>query len=244
MNIKTLSALLILSCSVNSFSMEIPESHKKILEEMGLPLPGSGIKLVPRATMGLPADILERGKKDEKQLSRLGYVVDKSPRAQELLTFKEHAAVQFNLYADNNREQSTHLRQSINDLRLGFDYKTIPDSLVYEKIAYSPQGGFHDNGWSGVVEFFQSLEGSICAYAESNLSESHAAAELAMEDVKYSINNKPTLNTIRGTKSQGFVYKMKWFDNEAFHELECANKEYTKDIANSLIELANQIDLR
>lgn len=111
-------------------------------------------------------------------------------------------------------------------------------------IGATPQGSFHEeaNGWSGVAQFFDAKNIGSCSYSVMNVKVSGTSAQLAMEDVVYDINNKPTIILAEGNKNSGFLYKVEWYDDENFHELECANQNYSKQINQAVIELAKQID--
>ena len=240
---KKLLAVLLLAPIV-SFSAidDLKEERMKILSDLGLPLPDSGIKLVPRAVFGLTEDEIKKGILEEQQMKTKGYIEEYSPRPMELIHFKEHAKLQFKQYANVSNEASTHLRSSIKDLKLGFKFKGVPKGIVTNFIGIVPQGGFQQEGWSGAVQFFESKKIGTCAYAEMNVAISHTATEIALEDATYIINGKLSLVEVRGNKSSGFDYKVRWFDDIAFHELECANMKYSTDTTNAVIALANTID--
>ncbi len=248
----TKNIILVLLCafSINCFAEEIPENHKKILEELGLTVPGSGIKLVPRSMLNLSEDQLKSGEKAEKERKKLGYAVVYTNRPIELINFHNYAKTQFKLYEDNERATSTHLRKNINDLKLAFKFKGVPEgnSLAsagtVTMLGIAPKGGFHEEkgGWSGAGQFFDAKNIGSCAYSVMNVKASNTAARLAIEDVTYDINNKVTISFVEGNKNSGFLYKVEWYDNDNFHELECANMKYSPEINRSVIELANRID--
>ena len=75
-----------------------------------------------------------------------------------------------------------------------------------------------------------------------NVKASGTSALLAMEDVVYDVNNKATIVLVEGSEKSGFIYKVEWYDNENFHELECANMKYSADINDAVVELAKKID--
>jgi len=220
------------------------KENMKMLAEMGLPLPDSGIKIVPRAMMGLPQEIIDKGIRDEQSIKENGYISEDTVRPMELINFKAHALDEYKQYKNNNKVSSTHIRNNIKDLKLGFEFKGIPSHIDIETIGFVPQGSFDEEsgGWSGVVQFFNKKDIGTCAYAIRSVKVSHTAAELAMEDVTYDINNKATLKKVHGNKDSGFVYKIEWFDTDNFHALECANKNYSVENAAQVITLAQQID--
>ncbi len=229
---------------VISFSAidDLKEERMKILSELGLPLPDSGIKLVPRSSFGLNADEIKQGIHEEEEMKTKGYIEAITSRPKELIYFKEHAKSEMQQYKNVSRETSTHIRASINDLKLGFKFKGIPPSLAVNTIGIVPQGGFHPEGWSGAVQFFEAKDIGTCAYAQMSVAVSHTAIEIALEDADYRINNKLTLIEVRGSKDSGFDYKIRWFDDVSFHELECANMNYSDDTTQKVIGLAEQID--
>lgn len=164
-------------------------------------------------------------------------------------TWRAHA-IHFKLYAGNTRATSTHLRQQIKDLKLAFNFKGVPQGNTLAAagnitlLGVAPQGGFHEDkgGWSGAAQYFDAKSIGSCSYGVMNVKASNTAAELAIEDVTYSVNNKPTIITVEGNKVSGFLYKVDWYDDKNFHELECANMKYSSDKTNSVIGLAYQID--
>jgi len=111
-------------------------------------------------------------------------------------------------------------------------------------IGVAPQGAFHEEsgGWSGVAQFFDVKNIGSCSYGVMNVKASGISALLAMEDVVYDVNNKATIILVEGCEKSGFIYKVEWYDNENFHELECANMEYSADINDAVVELAKKID--
>lgn len=249
MKIKLLT-LSLLSFSAYSASTITAEQLKidqqnsiKMLTGLGLPLPDSGIKLVPRAMLDLPPKILEQGQRDEESIRKYGYILENTVRPMELIHFKQHALQELNQYAGNTNAASTHLRSTVKALKLGFAFKGI-NVAGMKNIGFVPQGSFHEEvgGWSGAVQFFDAPAIGTCAYAIRNVKVSHTAAELALEDVTYDVNSKATIKEIRGNKGSGFVYKVDWYDPENFHELECANKSYSKELNNAVITLAQTID--
>jgi hypothetical protein len=150
--------------------------------------------------------------------------------------------LEFKQFSNNKSETSTHTRPNINELKLGFLPKILPKSLITNYIGVAPQGGFNSEGWSGVSQFFEKKGVGVCVYSQNNLKISHAAAELAIEGVDYTVNNKPTISIIRGSKNAGFIYTIKWYDDENFHELECASMKYSPKANSIVIEVAKEID--
>lgn len=240
--VSLLLAFLVTNFCAYGKENDLYEERMHILQELGLPLPDSGIKLVPRATFNLTKDEIALGLYEEQQMREQGYIKDSTTRAQELIYLKQHAIELYKVHANITNDLSTHLRQSSDNLKLGFQLKTLPQSLTADYIGIVPQGGFHQEGWSGAVQFFISKDIGTCAYGQMNVAVSHTAIELAIEDATYIINGKLSLYEARGSKRTGFIYKVRWFDNDNFHELECANMKYSNSYKDKVINLANIID--
>lgn len=249
---------VLLMCLPWSYSFanvnDLKEERMKILQDLGLPLPDSGIKLVPRSMLGLPPEVIKEGEKALNEIKTLGYAIDKGPRAQELLSFRSRAEYDFKTLKDNQSVTSTHIRRHQNEVKLAFNqhasFKNITHFKGLNTIGYVPFGSFRKKedglsdktGWTGIVQFFDIKPIGTCAYSLKSVKASHTAAELALEDVTYSINSKATLTQIKGFPGSGFVYLVEWYDDEYFHELECANEKFSNEIKDSVIALAKKID--
>jgi hypothetical protein len=257
MNLKKLSAATLLSSLTLSACAKVPPGHEKewaeldrISEEAGLPAFNSGIKIVPRSQLGLPAEVLEEGSAELKQQAEIGYVEKEVPYVSTLMDMAKMAPVYIKQYASNVNEESTHMRNDPKDLKLAFKFKGIKTNRLLlarggiTPLGSAPMGSFDkdDGGWSGVIQFFSVSNLGVCSYSVMNVKASGTSAQLAMEDVTYAIHDKATLTHTDGSKNSGFLYKVEWFDDENFHELECANKDYSSKIKQSVISLAKQID--
>lgn len=145
----------------------------------------------------------------------------------------------------------TGLSTNVSQIKLAFTFpsleknKSLKTTEDINIIAAAPKGGFHQElgGWSGASQFFTYKEIGTCSYGVMNVKASNIAAQLAQEDVTYSINNKATISKpVEGNDSSGYLYFVKWYDDNNFHELECANMKYSADVNNAVIELAKKID--
>ena len=241
-NKKTVALLMLMPFVSYSGENDFKDERMAMLAEMGLALPDSGIKLVPRSTFNLTEEETRIGMDEEEQMKSKGYVEEDNTRPMELINFKAHAKSEYAQYSGISQDKSTHLRREIKELKLGFKFTGVPKSLMINSIGIVPQGGFHEKGWSGAVQFFETKNVGICAYAEMNVSASHTAIQIALEDADYTVNDKLTLMKVRGNKASGYDYKIRWFDDIAFHELECANMNYSSQLNQAVIDLATQID--
>lgn len=255
---KTIICVALLTCSSVSFASAPEEKiaqekeNMKMLAALGLPLPGSGINLVPRTSLNLSPEEISQGDKEMAEFREKGYVNKYINRPSELLALTPNKVKkEIGASINKNSDSYTGLSANINQIKLGFKFPSLSknkrflgsSSDIYV-LAATPQGGFHQEsgGWSGATEFFK-YEGCTCSYGVMNVKASNTAAQLAQEDVTYTINNKATiLLPVEGSDSSGFLYSLKWYDLENFHALECANMQYSAEINAAVIELAKQID--
>lgn len=254
MKFKNLSIVIFLSTLTFSACAQQSSEHDKMIDkirgELGLPEFKSGIKVVPRSRLGMPDEVLKEGQVEAKQRKTLGYAEKNMPYAAELLEMETTAPIHIKQYATNLSDQGTHLRHSINDLKLAFKFKEItndklsPYGLHINMLGAAPQGAYHEEsgGWFSAALFFVSKNIGTCVYSMRNVKASGTAALLAKEDVVYVINDKATLVKVDGSKNSGFLYQVEWFDKNNFHDLECANTQYSKHIKDEVINLARTID--
>lgn len=167
---------------------------------------------------------------------------ENNPRAKELLEFKHTAAYQYKKFSNDENPEATQLRHSIGELKMAYAYHGVPTNLMSQSIGVAPFGAYHEDGWDGVVQFFENQEAGSCAYTEHNWRLSHGGATLAKEAVVYAVKDKPTLILVKGDSNSGFVYEINWFDDMFAHTLECANKNYGIALTKQVIQLANAID--
>lgn len=252
-----LSVLIALSATAFALTpeerAEAEKENMKMLDQMGLPLPGSGIKVVPRTMLGLTPEEIAQGDKEMTEFKEKGYVNKYINRPRELLAMTP-AKVKKEIRANTNNESDgyTGLSSNVNEIKLAFTFPTLDKNKSLKAfsddiniVAAAPKGGFHQElgGWSGASQFFIHKNIGTCSYSIMNVKASNTAARLAQEDVTYSINNKATiLMPVEGNDSSGYLYFLKWYDNNNFHELECANMKYSADINDAVIELAKKID--
>lgn len=178
-----------------------------------------------------------------------GYVEEKEPRAKELLDFKNLSSYQKNKYKDVLSSESTHLRDSIRELKLAYTFLGVPTEDMDSNYGVAPYGAYKSikkgdigDGWDGAVQFFDKKGIGGCAFSEHNRKLSGFGVELIKELVSYEIQNRPTVLLVTGTKESGYVYKLKWYDPTFSRELECANMEFHPQIKEKVIELANHIE--
>lgn len=213
----------------------------------GLPIPGSGVHIMPAREMypEKKRSVLSI-KSSVSDFKKRGYVAAQNKKATLLLSLPMMAKKD---YAESNsdklRPQSTHLRHKISDLKMAYDYRGVPESLIKKIIGFAPENTFISNGWTGAVEFFYPKDmDTVCSYHETNIQITGTSANLAKEIVRKDVNNKITIIEVSGTDVSGYAYNVEWWDDNYRHVLECASKKFSPDTTKQTIALAINIDNR
>jgi hypothetical protein len=142
------------------------KKNMQILAEMGLPLPGSGIKIVPRSSLMISEKRLKQAQADREEIAKQGYISKYTLVPKELLHMKTQAKKELKLFkANQHNPQYMGLSPSVNDLKLAFKFKGIKERRGIKAsginnditlLGAAIQGGFHEDkgGWSGAGQFF------------------------------------------------------------------------------------------
>lgn len=214
----------------------------KALNKAGFAIQDTGINIVPLATMNsVPKELKKEWIQQEKEQKKNGYYHEITARPNELLNMHNEIALEYNKYKKNKDPLSTHMRHTIDEIKMAYPFKEVPKLDISNLIGFAPAGGYQD-GWTGVVEFFDKKDFGSCAYTENNMKLSHGAEKIAEEMASFQINGKITTLEVKGAKTTGFLYTVYWSDKEFFRQLECANKIYSDATTQSVIALAQRID--
>lgn len=178
-----------------------------------------------------------------------GYVKDTDSRPKELMNLKHVAIYQTKKSNGIAASKDTHMRTSCDELKMAYTFMGVPKEAMTLNIGVAPYGAYKSikngddgDGWDGAVQFFEKDGIGTCAFTEHNRRLAKSGVELIKELVTYDVRNKPTVLLIKGSTETGFDYKVKWYDNTFSRELECTNMDYSQDLTNAVIELANKID--
>ena len=178
-----------------------------------------------------------------------GYVKDSEPRAKELMNLKYIAPYHKKKYQGVLSPESTHIRSSIDELKLAYTFVGVPKQEMTENIGVAPYGAYKSikngddgDGWDGAVQFFEKKGIGFCSFIEHNRKLAHSGVELIKELVTYDVETKPSVVLVKGNKETGFVYKVKWYDNTFSRELECASPKFSQQLRSDVIALANRIE--
>ncbi len=233
----------VLAMAITPIERESQEKENmKMLAELGLPLPNTGITIAPRASYNKSKKFLEQAANADKQRQTVGYINVNTEQPKELLSIQNVVNKNRKQFHIVDLEKSTDMKSNITDLKLAFVFKPVPKSLVSKYIGVAPMGAFTENGWSGAAEFFTKKDIGTCSYGLMSIPVSKMSARLAAESVSNDINNKVTIIEVMGNQQSGFIYNIQWYDDEYFHELECASMNFSRKTLKFEIELAKHID--
>lgn len=216
--------------------------NEEILRSMNLPLPNSGVQVLPLKQIAMPSNLRKQMVSDIKQQKIKGYVQSESARAVHLYSIKTAAVAQFAHFAKEDSAESTHMRHAIGDVNVGFTFKGVPVGDMQDFIGVAPEGVYRDVGWSGIVQFFQNSKLGVCSYTQDSFALSHGGAQVAQEFASNEVNGKVTVLHFEGSKASGFAYNAEWYDSFFYYELSCANPSYSRSIKSEFLDLARRID--
>lgn len=240
---KVILVLALLSANIQA-SPELSQVElddiKKTLHAQGFNVYGS-VTIVPKSSIKASHELKMQWKSQDLEQKEKGYYVKEAPRAKELLQLHETIDFIYRASAKNTSTTSSNLRRFISEIKMGYVFTPVQQSETVNVLGFAPSGGYND-GWNGIVEFFDKKGLGSCAYSESNLKLSHGTEKIDEDKVRYDINGKVTTVDIYGTPKTGYLYTVHWADDNYFRDLECANLSYSIEITNAVITLAKQID--
>lgn len=212
-------------------------------EKQGLPVPDSGVKILPEKEMSSYKEMKEDRIKAKRDIQKFGYIKSTNQSTEQLLNIDITSAHDFKNFGNNFNPENTHLKHSVSELKTAYTPTPVPSSVASEYIGAAPYLTYlKEQGWVGVVQFFKNKDVGNCAFSENNIKLSHGAAIIAKEDVREDVNGKTTTVEVMGNEEAGFTYTVEWFDHDFFRKVECANKTYSSDLTNAVIKIAQSID--
>lgn len=141
-------------------------------------------------------------------------------------------------------KNDTHLKQSANEIKLAFPFKKLPIDEG-NIIAYTPVGSYvkSPEGWNGIKIFFHNKNiGNVCAYEFTDLNLSNGGVLMSKEGISNNVNNKPTVVSVEGNPSLGYIYSVAWYNNIKVSRIDCLSNKVDKSITEKILRLANKID--
>lgn len=205
--------------------------------------PDGGVTIVSNRQLAVPDTIKQKWKRQQEEQKNKGYYSIETTRAKELMEMHKTVSFEYNASAKDSRPESSHLRQKIDEIKMAYTFEPVPRSEVTYLLGFAAVGGY-DNGWNGVVEFFNKNGVGSCAYTENNIKLSHGTEKIDEDIVRYDINGKITTLDVHGTDNSGFLYTVHWVDDDYFHDLECASSKYSSETTHAVIALAKRVDMR
>jgi hypothetical protein len=216
---------------------------KAYLEKQGLPAPDGGVKIIPEKHMSSYAERKEERKRFKNDIEKLGYIKGDNPSTEQLLTLSITAPRDLKAHGNDSDPKSTHLKTSVNDIKMAYTATAVPASVADTYIGAAPYLTYlKDQGWVGAIQFFNNKNVGNCSFSDNNVKLSHGSIIIAKEDVRNDVNGKTTTVEVMGTPHAGFTYTVEWFDNTFFRKVECASKHYSADLTNAVIKIAQGID--
>lgn len=107
------------------------KENMKMLAEMGLPLPGSGIKLVPRTVFGRSDEEMKQAEQERAEIQTQGYINKYTSRPKELLNLHDDVKKDLRLFAANAKNpRYTGISPTVKDLKLAFDLNRSTNKKV------------------------------------------------------------------------------------------------------------------
>ncbi len=218
-------------------------SRAYLAKEYGIQ-PDGGVTVMPAEQMKSYQDTKTMRDKIHADISTYGYVREANDPNNRLFNLAYIARRDLRIYANINSPGNTHLKYTVAELKLAYNYIGVPLNVV-NVIGYAPYLSYiKDKGWVGAMQFFTKEGIGSCVYSENNIKLSHAAAIIPKEDARDDVNGKITTVIVKGTPETKFIYTVDWYDDKFFRQIECANDEYNEAITQGIIELAKVADAK
>ena len=238
------SALMLpafLSYAADTTEAARTQATKRWMQGQGLPQPDGGITLKPASQLPHYEQLKEGMETDNLSIKKYGYIKRNSPEIQSLLNYKKGNKK----FSSKNLTASadTGLFHTISDIQIAYPYYGVPASAMTKELAVAPAATCREGkGWTGAAQIFEKAGIGICNYNEMNAKLSHSSVFVAQETATYDINGKVTQKYARGEENEGFIYRVKWYDDRIYHELECAQSNFSPETMQAVVNLAIAID--
>lgn len=231
--------------AIGAPSEEMQAEMNKQLTKSGLPIPGSGLQVVPNGQIKMTSWQRDKFKADAAEMRVKGYIDETSERAYELMHFDNQVKQRGYSPNPSTNEGDSGLHHSADEIAFSYSYVGVPHAEISEFYGIAPAGAFlqePQKGWTGAVAFFKTNL-SHCAYTEKNMAPGQGAVQVEDNVARSDVNGKLTTVEVMGNENSGFLYNIFWFDVNFYRQLECATASYSTDTLNKTIELAKKIDI-
>lgn len=214
-----------------------------IAQSEQLPLPGSGVTVIPLSQMDMPETYKKEVTVKQEQQKIKGYYEINSVYPKQLLSMQQKGLAQVKESKGNNDPQDTRMKGNLSQIKLAFNFNGIPSLSSSDLIGFAAVGMWvNDKGWTGVREFFHQKNLGTCVFSIYEMKISKRAVQISKESARYDVNAKPNTIDIEGNKYSGFTYKINWFTNDFDKELECANMDFDAGMSKKLIDYARSME--
>ena len=249
---KTVIAVLILAaCGVyaeDPSDMEKIEAQrlewtKKHFAAEGLPVPDGGITVMPESKISTDKASRERRLQERTEIKQYGFINSRSSEYKALIEVKNISPQQLKLNALNSTPYDENMHRNLSEIHMAYEFTEVPIKEIKKVIGFTPAVTYiSEKGWVGAAEFFELDDVTVCNYSENNIKLSHGSIIIPKEEARKDINGKFTTIDIEGQIKSGFVYDIRWYDENFFSQLECASAQYDTENTKKLVELAKKID--
>jgi hypothetical protein len=226
-------------------SSKMSEETRQLFIKEGLPIPGSGVTIASSSKLKLKGAIGSKLLNEKIEMKQKGFISSENNEAKTFLNIKAIISDQIKKQLINDPKTTT-AKKDLLSVGIAFNAKEINPSLISSVLGFGSSGIYLENqGWTSFVEFFEpkdGLTGSICNYQLSSIALNGTAAIIYEDEVHKEVNGKTTSIQVKGNESTAYMYTVDWWDNDFYHLLNCANKSFSKEITEKVIDLAKQID--
>ena len=110
----------------------------------------------------------------KKDIQLYGYIKADNPSTNQLLNLAITSKRDLMAHGNDSSPESTHLKKSINDLKMAYIPTQIPSSVADTYIGAAPFLTYlKDQGWVGTIQFFVNKDTGYCSFSENNVKLSH-----------------------------------------------------------------------
>lgn len=204
-----------------------------------LPEIGSGITIKPLKELNEEA--YKKYMLHKKAFNSFTPEESKDNYAQIIRDNVELKGVDLYTYSLSDNPNDTEIRKNLKQLKLSFNFVPVKNSDLIYTTGFAPMGQYTKDGWTGVTQYFRHYKIGHCIYEYTAYDIKHGAIWLPRERVSYLVGGKTTMLHNYGNKNDGYVYSVKWYDDNYIAALQCSSPKSDNQLSLSVIELANDI---
>jgi hypothetical protein len=205
----------------------------------------SSVQILPLEQMGLPHEDVTHQKNAIYGMKRLGY------REKETVDPREYFSLQdknFKFSKENELDPyGTDIKRNLSNIKLSFNFKGVGFIPKQDTYGYVVMNTYNTDkkypeGWTGVMQFFNYPKIGVCSYSVTYTKPANSMMILNKDLVTREIRGLPTEIYVIGNKHDGLMYTVKWYTDDYWHSVDCANQNFSVEIKKEILELAKKID--